>query len=209
MINDIQQLIALGGTVVIILLIMSVAGLSIALFKLIDLRRFRQSEFTRLQTLAGSSVSPPKAALLEQDSSPLAPLFFNALRWSQQADIDHQLVRDELIRQAQTLMAQARRYLSFLELIVYLAPLLGLLGTVLGIIDVFSGLADANGSSETGQLAAGIWQALVTTAAGLSVAVPLAFLHALFESRVGRIGLRLEEALSNLYTKPQLQTAQG
>ena len=64
--------------------------------------------------------------------------------------------------------------IRFLELIAMIAPLLGLLGTVLGMIQSFQQLAAAEGAANASVLAGGIWQALLTTAAGLLVAIPAA-----------------------------------
>ena len=86
-----------------------------------------------------------------------------------------------------------------IEQVAYLAPLLGLLGTVLGIIEVFQGLA-AHADASAGTLAGGIWEALLTTAVGLCVAVPFAIVHAALENRIERFRARLEDALTRLFT---------
>lgn len=62
--------------------------------------------------------------------------------------------------------------LSWLRLIAAMSPLLGLLGTVLGMVDVFQTISD-NGSPNSAQLAGGIWEALITTVIGLAVAIPM------------------------------------
>ena len=72
--------------------------------------------------------------------------------------------------------------------------LLGLLGTVFGMIDTFSAVASAPGGVEMTALADGIWQALITTAAGLSIAIPTILGLSYFESRVDDVTERLNRA---------------
>jgi biopolymer transport protein ExbB len=89
-------------------------------------------------------------------------------------------------------VAQLGRYLNTLGTIASVAPLLGLLGTVFGMIDIFGVIMNA-GTGNAALLAGGISTALLTTAAGLSVAIPTLLFHRLLESRVDRIALDMEE----------------
>jgi biopolymer transport protein ExbB len=89
-------------------------------------------------------------------------------------------------------VAQLGRYLNTLGTIASVAPLLGLLGTVFGMIDIFGVIMNA-GTGNAGLLAGGISTALLTTAAGLSVAIPTLLFHRFLESKVDRIALDMEE----------------
>jgi len=84
------------------------------------------------------------------------------------------------------------RYLNTLGTIAAITPLLGLLGTVLGMIEVFTQIM-VRGSGNTEALAGGISQALITTAAGLSVAIPAYMFHRMFMRRVDSLVLNLEQ----------------
>jgi biopolymer transport protein ExbB len=98
-----------------------------------------------------------------------------------------QLAMEDAI-QEQLMHEQPRlqRFLSGLAILAAIAPLLGLLGTVTGIIETF-GVIRATGRTEPGLMAGGISQALVTTATGLSIAVPILLVHALLRGRVRRL----------------------
>ena len=113
-------------------------------------------------------------------------------------------------RAAQDAVARLERMRSgfrLLELIGQLAPLLGLFGTVLGMIEAFRALQDAGGDVRPALLAGGIWQALLTTAAGLAVAMPvIAVLNAL-ERVVDGQRLAMETALTRLFTQPHRDAA--
>ncbi|WP_018955121.1 MotA/TolQ/ExbB proton channel family protein [Thioalkalivibrio sulfidiphilus] len=83
------------------------------------------------------------------------------------------------------------RFLNTLGTIAAITPLLGLLGTVVGMIQVFSVITDV-GVGSPGELAGGISQALITTAAGISVAVPSLIFHRYFRGRVDELVLEME-----------------
>jgi biopolymer transport protein ExbB len=83
-----------------------------------------------------------------------------------------------------------------LEMVVQAAPMLGLLGTVIGMIDAFSALAVAEGAVDPTILAAGIYTALTTTAAGLAIALVAYFVANYFESRIERERNMIETVIS-------------
>mgnify|MGYP000853985258 CR=1 FL=1 len=83
--------------------------------------------------------------------------------------------------------------LVVLAFIAQAAPLFGLLGTVLGMVDLFASMESAGDKVGASTLASGIWKALITTATGLGIAIPALGLHALFSRRLDRLALRMEE----------------
>ena len=90
-----------------------------------------------------------------------------------------------------------QRYLGLMGTIANVAPLLGLLGTVLGMIEAFRVIA-AEGVGTPATLGGGISQALITTAAGLSVAVPIILVHRYLSARAERLTVELEEVTSHV-----------
>jgi biopolymer transport protein ExbB len=102
-------------------------------------------------------------------------------------------VMKEAIQDAgRQVVADMERYLGALGTIASVAPLLGLLGTVFGMIDVFSVIMNA-GVGDPGVLAGGISEALITTAAGLSVAIPTLLFHRYLDGKVNKLALGMEE----------------
>ena len=89
-------------------------------------------------------------------------------------------------------VSDLERYLNTLGTIAAVSPLLGLLGTVIGMIDVFSVIVES-GVGNPGVLAGGISKALITTAAGLSVAIPALMFHRYFNNRVDKLAIAMEE----------------
>jgi biopolymer transport protein ExbB len=89
-------------------------------------------------------------------------------------------------------VAGLERYLNTLGTIASVTPLLGLLGTVLGMIDIFA-VITGGGVGQAGLLAGGIAKALITTAAGLMIAIPALMFHRFFNSKVNKLAIALEE----------------
>jgi biopolymer transport protein ExbB len=98
--------------------------------------------------------------------------------------------------------------LRLLDVIAQIAPLLGLFGTVLGMIDAFRTLQDAGGTADPAVLAGGIWVALITTAAGLVVAMPTSMALTWFDARLDRHRSRTFDALEDILM-PKVFDAEG
>lgn len=109
------------------------------------------------------------------------------------------VLNSELEWRGNSEVTQMQRHIRTLELIAMISPLLGLLGTVLGMIQSFQELALAEGAANASLLAAGIWQALLTTAVGLVVAIPAAVAATLLGERVEHAAQRIEAAVGQLF----------
>lgn len=107
-------------------------------------------------------------------------------------------LESELVRRGNAEMARMNGMIRAIELIAMISPLLGLLGTVLGMIQSFQQLALAEGAANASVLAGGIWQALLTTAAGLLVAIPAAVGAGLLSARIESAAQAIENAVGEL-----------
>ena len=113
------------------------------------------------------------------------------------------MVREECLRLANKNLNEARRGLRIIDLIITIAPLVGLLGTVLGMIEAFQALQDSGAQADPSALAGGIWEALLTTAAGMGIAIPASILLSWYDSVVSNIQADIE----NLATQAILRTS--
>ena len=109
--------------------------------------------------------------------------------------------KEEVTRVAGLELDNLRSGLRLLALIATLSPLLGLLGTVLGMIDAFRALEAAGNRVDPAILSGGIWVALLTTAAGLIVAIPAAAAHNWLEGMVYRVRRGMEDAATRVFTQ--------
>ena len=114
-----------------------------------------------------------------------------------------EMVREECVRLANNDLKEARRGLRGIDLIITIAPLVGLLGTVLGMIEAFQALQDSGAQADPSALAGGIWEALLTTAAGMGIAIPASILLSWYDSVVDNVQADIE----NLATQAILRTS--
>ena len=113
------------------------------------------------------------------------------------------MVREECVRLANKNLNEARRGLRIIDLIITIAPLVGLLGTVLGMIEAFQALQDSGAQADPSALAGGIWEALLTTAAGMGIAIPASIFLSWYDSVVSNVQADIE----NLATQAILRTS--
>ncbi len=102
------------------------------------------------------------------------------------------VMKDSIEEAANQVVHELERFLGMLGTIAAIAPLLGLLGTVVGMIKVFNAL-NLEGGGNAAVLAGGISEALITTAAGLTVAIPAMIFHRLFVRRVDSLVITMEQ----------------
>jgi biopolymer transport protein ExbB len=192
-------LVELGGPVVAVQLVISTIGFAMVLYKIlqftgISTARFRAAE--RAIDLWGEGDTEQASRLLSKSPLTLA----RDLQFGLQnlATADREQLRDELSRRGMFFLRPYGSLLRALEIVYYLSPVLGLLGTVLGMIDAFRHLAAVAGTEKgSSALANGIWEALVCTAVGLVIAIIFTALHAMLQTRLERVS----EETSNLLTK--------
>jgi biopolymer transport protein ExbB len=191
-----NKLIELGGPVVMLLLALSIVGTAIVLVKLVQLRSVSGARFKRVE----QSLEADSTEQLQGLHGPIAALARHGLA-ARAEGVALESLEADLARRGNRLISDCGRNLRPLELIAYLSPLLGLLGTVLGMIEAFRGLEAQTAQGDAGMLAGGIWEALLTTALGLGIAIPMTAAHALLETRVQRIAERLSQLLEWLLAR--------
>ena len=183
-----------GGPVMWLLLGLSLIACSIIIAKLIQFARLRP-----LSAAGGDAV----LATLGRDGREGALQLAGAGRDPLQRTLAAALAvdgdwQDEALRQARQQIENLRGGMRALELIAAVAPLLGLLGTVFGMIEAFRALEQAGSQVDPALLSGGIWEALLTTAAGLSVAIPALAAFHWFDRTLERLRFLLEDRLAQL-----------
>jgi biopolymer transport protein ExbB len=124
-----------------------------------------------------------------KSQSPLAQVFLAALRVAGRSREQIKAIVEETGRRE---AAPLQRFLGLLGTIATISPLLGLLGTVLGMIRAFNVIA-SQGMGTPATLGGGISEALITTAAGMTVAIPVILAHRYLTSRLDRLIIEMEE----------------
>jgi biopolymer transport protein ExbB len=189
---DVLELVTAGGWLMVFIIIGSIVAAAICI--------------ERLYTLNPKKIAPPhllasvwkqlKAGEMDanrlrtlKQSSPLGRILAAGLG---NAYHGRDVMKESIQEAASHVIHELERYLNTLGTIAAVAPLLGLLGTVVGMIDVFAEIM-AQGTGNASALAGGISQALITTAAGLSVAIPALVMHRYFIGRIDSIVIDLEQ----------------
>ena len=201
-----------GGPVIAILILMSMLMLTVALWKLVQFSAMRLWRYRALDDkisayLAGYG-APDILAEARASANPVLSMLgrVQALYAARRDDAD---IAAEVRCTASESIETMRSGLRIIELIATLSPLLGLLGTVLGMIEAFQQLQLDSSQVDPSVLSGGIWMALLTTAAGLAVAVPAVALHNFFEAVVERTALRMERVATRVQAIPATrQTAE-
>ncbi len=181
----------LGGPLMYPILFCSVLALAIFLERLWTFQRFGRgmAELAReVESLAGEGRLAEAVAACQRVATPLSRVFLSALRAAGSSREQIKVLVEEVGRRE---LASLERYLGLLSTTAALSPLLGLLGTVLGMIQAFNVIA-REGVGTPATLGGGISQALITTAAGLAVAIPTILLHHYLTGRLDRLALEME-----------------
>jgi len=128
-------------------------------------------------------------SICHQSDSPLAKVFLAALRVAGRSREQIKAIVEETGRRE---AAPLQRFLGLLGTIATISPLLGLLGTVLGMIRAFNVIA-TQGMGTPATLGGGISEALITTAAGMTVAIPVILAHRYLSARLDQLSIEMEE----------------
>jgi biopolymer transport protein ExbB len=140
------------------------------------------------QWLERKQLDQARITLLRQ-SSPLGRVLAAGLI---NRDHDREIVKESIEDAGRHIVPELDRYLNSLGTIASISPFLGLLGTVLGMIEMFAGIS-THGVGDPAIVAGGIAQALITTAAGLGVAIPTVMFYRYFRARVNELLLDMEQ----------------
>ncbi|MFN3662367.1 MotA/TolQ/ExbB proton channel family protein [Yoonia sp.] len=169
----------LGGWVVGVIIALSVLSGAVVLWKLWQFAAAGVGRHAPLMAALAASDAGQNAraiAMAEAAQSHLGSVLTLALQASD--------ARERLYVYVEGRLARLEGGFRLLEVVAQTAPLLGLFGTVLGMIDAFRAMQEAGNSVDPSVLAGGIWVALMTTAAGLAVAMPLSAILSWFEGRM-------------------------
>ncbi|MEM9583111.1 MAG: MotA/TolQ/ExbB proton channel family protein [Pseudomonadota bacterium] len=197
-----------GGPIILILAVLSLLSLTLICVKVLQLARVRSGGANRQDALTRWANGDKEAAIsqLSGGAAPADRIAHYALNHTLRK-MPRKPLEAELMRQGNAEVETMARHIRILELIAMVAPLLGLLGTVLGMIQSFQELELAQGAANASVLAGGIWQALLTTAAGLVVAIPAAIAATLLSARVEGAAHDIESAVGQFFLLEDTGTA--
>ncbi|MDY6853204.1 MAG: MotA/TolQ/ExbB proton channel family protein [Thermodesulfobacteriota bacterium] len=182
-----------GGILVIPILLCSVLALAIFLERLIRFARIRIRESGLVEKVSQYMIEGEEnkaIELVKGSNSPIARILEHALEVKDQ---DREILDTVIVHTTDEEVRTLSSYLNVMATIGNIAPLLGLLGTVIGMIKAFMVIQEMGGKVNASVLAGGIWEAMLTTALGLSVALPTMVAHTYLVSRVDGFQAQMED----------------
>ena len=203
-----RQLSSIGGPVLAVLFLISIIATATSIFKIIQFFRLGVGKHsTANAALAKWNIGEKKIAydIAAKSTSPLSRVAAQTMHSLGLAPEHSEIAKEQAIHVAKGVLNQLSRYMRILESVVQAAPMLGLLGTVLGMIDAFGELAKGDGAVDPSQLAGGIFVALSTTALGLIIAIPFYFIANWLESRIESERVAMEATISAILFRTQTE----
>jgi len=208
MIHSIVLFFARGGVVMIPITICSLASLTVILERGFALRRSQIIPESLYETIFNYRIGQPSSEI-QRLAAPgrttlarLVRVCLEHLPWSKAENVE------AVQTKARSEIAQLERGLVVLEIVVGIGPLLGLLGTLTGLITIFGNVGDAGIAEQGMMLARGIAEALNTTVAGLTIAIPSLIAHSYYMKKIESMSVEMESSCMDLLTKLYLQPAE-
>ncbi len=190
-----------GGVALVIILLMSVLLVAVSAERLVNFRAkniFPADLISRIRPIWQEGNFEDAKLILESEKNTLSRILYFLIIYRHRQ-------QDALIAGATEIasleLRQHQQKSYALAIIATVAPIVGLLGTVIGMIEAFHVIAYSQGMGNPALLAGGISKALINTAAGLSVALPALAMHHFLKHRSAMFGLQLERAINQLVSE--------
>ncbi len=192
------EIIMKGGILMIPIGLCSIIALAILIERLVSLRKIRinaKAFITRVRNILLRGDVDEAIRISQNTPGPIAAITKAGLK---KHDRPRDEIKDAIETAAQSEVYHLERYLGILGTIAAIAPLIGFLGTVTGMIRAFIQIQTLGGNVDASVLAGGIWEALITTAAGLSVGIPALIFYNWLQGKVEHHVFEMQESSGNL-----------
>lgn len=199
--NLTEQLDGYAWIILGVLAAASVLALTVAIFKIVQFATLgvgRRKAANQILDRWLSGDGEGALRLAEKRDSAGVRVLFAALSGLRAAPQDKAYVRELATQSALEELGRMTSNMRAIDSVVQAAPMLGLLGTVVGMIEAFAQLSRSAGAVDPSVLAGGIWTALLTTAVGLAIAIFFYFIAMWLEGRIARERAALERLISNV-----------
>lgn len=202
--SQLARLLELGGPVSVAIIGMSVIATILSIFKIFQFNRLGVGRHKSARQAVQTWNEGRRDEARQQVSgagTAVARVVAHAFDALKTTGLSLDSAKEEVLSVALDEIRDMKTYLRGIEVIAQTAPLLGLLGTVVGMIEAFNKLESSGSAVNPSQLAGGIWTALLATALGLIVAIVFSIAGAWFESRVERERAVMESLLTALFAR--------
>lgn len=193
------EMMSKGGWIMWPILVCSITAAVLFFERVFHLHRaqIKQDDFLNgIYTIVSRGNTAEAVSICDQTPGPVAHIVRIGLLHSDEPPVE---LKQTINKAGLGEIPRLEKNLGGLLTIAQITPLLGLLGTVIGLVQVFTAMEQHAPLAEIGDLSAGIWQALITTAVGLAVSIPAFAGYNFLLSRVERITLSMEYAAEDIY----------
>jgi biopolymer transport protein ExbB len=190
-----------GGWAMYPLLLLSISGFGLIIFNFISIKpgAFWNDAVTDELDKALQAADVDKARqICEENTAPVTTIIQAGLRRVDPSDYDPQPVKDAVEESSAEELSTPFVYINYLSIVGTLSPMVGLLGTVSGMVKAFNAIA-AEGVGNPQALADNISEALITTASGMIIGIPAMFFFFFFKNRYGKIAARIGRIVGDLF----------
>lgn len=175
-----------GGVMMYPILVTSILAIAVIIertyFLYFKIKKLEDSVIENMLNSTDKGNAVKAIEILEQEKSIYKNYYISILQQNEE-----ELMEKAATSKGDELLFNLNRRLNMLSIAASILPLMGLLGTVLGMIKVFSRVAQAGDAADISVLAGGIWEALLTTAAGMVIAIPVMLFYHLFKRSIEKI----------------------
>ncbi|HOP28873.1 MAG TPA: MotA/TolQ/ExbB proton channel family protein [Spirochaetota bacterium] len=190
-------LIAKGGIMMYPILLSSIIATAVIIDRIyiffIKTKFLEKEKISEMFSLAENGEKDKARILMEKENSIFASLFISILNEKEPSEME-----DAATLSGEDILFYLGRRLNILSILGSVLPLMGLLGTVIGMIKVFAKVASAGDAADIAILAGGIWEALITTAAGMIIAIPVILIYHYFNRTLEKIAHAMQQKSSRL-----------
>ncbi len=195
---SLSELFHRGGSLMWVLLAFSLVACAVAVERILTYASYGYSPDRWFESLLAKIRKSGPAAGLAMVIPYRHPVARVAQTYLEQLNRPEKVRQDNVRRTGSVALESVEKNLRILAALAHLAPLVGLLGTVIGMVVAFSQIQSIQGTVKPSDLAGGIWEALLTTVFGLVVAIPCMALYHAFEGHADKIARRMEMAVTSL-----------
>ncbi len=189
---DLLSIFLKGGWVMYPILVCSIIGMAIVIEKFIVLKKAKvniPAFLIKIRALVKKKDMEGAISFCMQEHTPVSNIVKKGLK---KFRLGHKRVSEAIESAGRQEISKMEKGLSILASVSGIAPLLGFLGTVTGMITAFMKIQELQGSANPSDLAGGIWEALITTAFGLIVGIPALAFYNYFVSQINKIVVDME-----------------
>lgn len=201
--QPLADLVRSGGPVVSILLCLSVIAVALIIAKFLQFQIMRVGSHGAARKALGLWLEGRHADAMQRaygSKTVMTGILQKLMQGATSKGVDLDLLKEDIERICNNRIQTMRAYLRPMDMIAQTAPLIGLLGTVLGMIEAFQSMQGAGAAVDPSVLAGGIWVALLTTAVGLAIAIPVSAIVGWFDGKIEAEQAEMESLVTAFFT---------